>query len=317
MSWESWGFALNVTIPGLLMLLLGVVLGRTRFIDEQFNRSASKLVFNIALPCLIFFSLTGSRVSIAEHYDLALYGAISTVASFLLLELAAPFLISERKERGLFVQGGFRSNTAIIGLAYSAIAYGNEGIVLGSIYMATTVILFNVLSIITLTRSLSDETTFNGKRVLIDITKNPLILAITAGVIWSIIDLPIAEPIQRTGAFLSGLTLPLAMICAGASIDLRLMFRKGSNTALYATFSRAILVPFLITLGAYLWGFQGISLGVIFLLTSTPTAAASYVMTQAMGGNATIAANIIALTTVLCFFTSALGLSLLRGAGLI
>ncbi|SQI44606.1 Uncharacterised protein [Serratia plymuthica] len=33
-------------------------------------------------------------------------------------------------------------------------AYGDEGVALGSLYLTVTVILFNVLSVITLTRSL-------------------------------------------------------------------------------------------------------------------------------------------------------------------
>ncbi|MBI0275703.1 AEC family transporter, partial [Hafnia alvei] len=41
------------------------------------------------------------------------------------------------------------------------------------------------------------------------------------------------------------------------------------------------------------------------------------VMTRAMGGNATLAANIIAITTVGSFFTTALGLYFLRGWGVI
>ena len=71
------------------------------------------------------------------------------------------------------------------------------------------------------------------------------------------------------------------------------------------------------TLGAWAFGFRGAALGVIFLFSCTPTAAGSYVMTRAMGGNATLAANIIAVTTLGSFFTTALGLYLLRTLGVI
>lgn len=66
------------------------------------------------------------------------------------------------------------------------------------------------------------------------------------------------------------------------------------------------------------WLTDGVScatLGVIFLFSATPTAAGSYVMTRAMGGNATLAANIIAITTVGSFFTTALGIYFLRSLG--
>lgn len=318
MSWQSWLFALNVTVPGLLMLLLGVFLKRANFIDENFNNTTTKLVFNITLPCLIFFSMSDNRDDITPYLPLAYYGAFSTIVTYLLLEFAAPFLIKERRERGIFVQGGFRSNAAIMGIAYCSIAYGRQGVFLGSIYIISTVILFNILSIITLTRSLTDggPKGLNVKTVLINIIKNPLIISILAGVSFAFLNIPIPEPLERTGHFLSALTLPLAMICAGASMNFRMMF-SSSNTATLSTLARSIFVPGIITLGAYLFGFAGMELGVIFLLSATPTAAAGYIMVKAMGGNGTLAANIIAMTTVTSFFTAAIGLTLLRSGGII
>ena len=56
-------------------------------------------------------------------------------------------------------------------------------------------------------------------------------------------------------------------------------------------------------------------LGILFLLSASPTAAASYVMTRAMGGNAGLAANIIVLTTLGSILGSSLGITLLRGMG--
>ena len=45
------------------------------------------------------------------------------------------------------------------------------------------------------------------------------------------------------------------------------------------------------------------------------TAAASYVMAKAMGGNAILAANILAFTTVVGMFGMAIGAGVLRGMG--
>ena len=64
-------------------------------------------------------------------------------------------------------------------------------------------------------------------------------------------------------------------------------------------------------------GFRGIELGVIVLMASSPTAAASYMMTKAMGGNAPLAANIIVLTTLGSLITSSLTLFVLRNFALI
>lgn len=99
-----------------------------------------KLVFNLALPFLLFFSVATSQQSIATHLPMILYGAVGTVTTFLLLEYAAAYLVKDPRERGIFVQGDFRSNTGIMGLAFAVRAYGEQGIAVGSLYLTVTVI---------------------------------------------------------------------------------------------------------------------------------------------------------------------------------
>ena len=64
-------------------------------------------------------------------------------------------------------------------------------------------------------------------------------------------------------------------------------------------------------------GFRGQELGVLFLMSASPTAAASYPMVQAMGLNYHLAAAIIAATSLGSIISSTLGIFLLRTLGLI
>ena len=317
MGWETWGFVFGVTLPNLLLLVLGIFLRRTGLLSDNFCAGASRLVFLLALPCLLFFSVSGHPLPLAANLPLALYGGIGTLVSWLLLELVAPVLVKARRERGIFVQGGFRANTAIVGLAYASMAYGKEGIATGSLYMAVTVILFNLLSVISLTRSLKaeDKKGFGVLAIIRDVVKNPLIISLVLALLWSTTGWRIPDAIAQTGDLISGLALPLAMLCAGASLDISGMF-KSSMTALYASVARVLIIPVLLTAGGWLCGFRGASLGVMFLFSCTPAAAASYVMTRAMGGNAVLAANIIGLTTLGSIVTTSLGLFVLRGFNL-
>lgn len=318
MSWETWSFAFNVTMPNLLILLIGMGLRRLGQLDDVFCDSAMKLVFNLALPFLLFFSVATSQQSIAAHLPMILYGAAGTVATFLLLEFAAGYLVKDPRERGIFVQGGFRSNTGIMGLAFAVRAYGEQGIAVGSLYLTVTVILFNVLSVITLTRSLrrgKDGGRVSKKALFTSIATNPLIIGLLLGVCYSQSGLGLPEVVRQTGQQISSLALPLALLCAGASLDFKTMLRT-SNVAALSSVAKLVVVPGLLTLGGWLVGFRGVQLGVIFLFSSTPTAAGSYAMTRAMGGNATLAANIIAMTTVGSFFATALGVYVLRAWGI-
>lgn len=207
MSWETWSFAFNVTVPNLLMMLLGILLRHWRLMDDRFVDGATRLVFNLALPCLLFFSIATNHPQLLGNLPLVLFGAVGTLATFLLLELAAKWLVKEPRERGVFVQGGFRANTAIVGLAYAMTAYGSEGIALASLYLTVTVILFNVLSVITLTRSLQGG---QGKKIshlslLRSIVTNPLIIGLVCGLLYAQTGLGIPTVIRQTGSYISAL----------------------------------------------------------------------------------------------------------------
>ncbi|MFJ5451531.1 AEC family transporter [Pectobacterium jejuense] len=319
MSWETWSFAFNVTMPNLLMLFMGVALRKIGLLNDAFCDAAMRLVFNLSLPCLLFFSVASNHQSFSDQWPLVLYGTLGTLATFLLLEIAAVRLIKEPTERGIFVQGGFRSNTGIMGLAFAVSAYGEEGVAVGSLYLVVTVIMFNALSVITLTRSLqrkSPDQRISVLMLLRGIATNPLIIGLLCGAAYAQSHLPMPGVIKQTGSFISSMALPLALLCAGASLEWRSMFRS-SNVAMLASVAKLLVVPGLLTFGGWLVGFRGVELGIIFLFSSTPTASGSYVMTRAMGGNATLAANIIGLTTAGAFFVIALGLYFLRSLGVI
>lgn len=318
MSWEIWAFAFGITVPNLLMMLLGIGLRHCHLMNDSFTDGVSKLVFNLALPCLLFFSIAANHPQLGSNLPLVIYGVVATISVFLLLEIAARWLVKESREQGVFVQGAFRSNAAIVGLAYAMTAYGDKGVAVASLYLVVTVILFNILSVITLTRSLQNREGQSLKLgvLLRGIIGNPLILGVLSGVVYAQTGLGIPQVIKQTGQYISGLALPLALLCAGASLDLRAMFLS-SNVAMLAALAKLFVVPVFMTLGGWLAGFHGATLGVIFLFSVTPTASGSYVMTRAMGGNATLAANIIAITTVGSFFTTALGAYWLRVLGLI
>jgi predicted permease len=116
---------------------------------------------------------------------------------------------------------------------------------------------------------------------------------------------------MQTGDYLSQLTLPVALLCIGASLSFADM-KDTKTVATIAVIAKLIVSPIIITYIAYLSGFSKMDLGIVFLMSSTPTAAASYIMVKAMKGNETLAANIIVMSTVASLFTVSIGLAMLK-----
>ena len=306
-------FAFSVTGPIFLILMVGIGLARIGLITDAFIDAGSKLVFNVTLPSLLFVSISKTSIEHTANFALIGFALAGTFIVFLLLEWLAGFMIQPPEDRGVVVQGAFRSNMGIIGLAYCANAYGEHGIAAASIYLGMVTILLNVLSVITLSRSLHRNRSASG--MVTAIARNPLILGILLAlpVAWNHIQLPTV--LLKTAEYFAQMTLPLALLCTGASLNLKTLLHESRNAILAGT-GKLILLPVLLTTGGWLIGFRGMNLGILFLMTSAPTAAASYVMARAMGGNAGLAANIIVFTTMGSLFVTSLGILLLRGHGL-
>ena len=54
---QQFVFTLETVAPVFMITFLGIFLKRIRLIDEKFVYDSSKLVFNVALPVLIFLHL--------------------------------------------------------------------------------------------------------------------------------------------------------------------------------------------------------------------------------------------------------------------
>ena len=307
-------FSLSITGPICLLLLLGLGLRRSQMMNEGFIDGASKLVFNIALPMLLFTSIAQTDFSQMVSLNLILYGIAATLVAFVLLEWLAIRLTTDKTVRGILVQGAFRANMGIVGLAYINNAYGTQGVAAAAMYVACLTILFNILAVITLNRSLNQAKSLPVGKVLKGIVKNPLIIGIVAALPFAALDWTVPETLMKTGQYLAQMTLPLALICTGASLSLK-SGKEESGLLPTITLLRLLVIPGCITLGGYLIGFSNTELAMLFLLSAAPTAAASYVMVRAMGGNAVLAANIIAITTLGSLISTSLGATLLKSLG--
>jgi len=311
-------FSASITGPICLMLLLGVVLKKIALINDEFIDIASKLVFQITLPALLFLSIVRSEHDFTSSAPLILFGLIANLLFFI-----AVFWISRRwfkvaRDRGVIIQGSYRANTAIIALAYVANAYGDSGIALAAVYVAPMTLLYNVLAVIALSQSSEANTQGAAhaiKVIVKTLTRNPLIIAILIGLIFYALSIPVPEMVLDAGQYFANMTLPLALLCTGGSLNIRSL--RGDKYAMwFATSNKLLIAPLLITGAALFGGFRGMELGLIFFMSAAPTAAASYVMARTMGGNSSLAANIIALTTVASLITCTVGIFILSSLSL-
>ena len=308
-------FTANIVAPVFLIIAVGFFARKGKIINEVFVDITSRFVFQISLPVFIFLKITKLDLSQVLEFDQIVYIYLGTTITYLLIWFGTMPFIKNPKDKSAFIQGAFRGNYAIIGLALISNLFGTDALGKATVLLAFLLPLYNVLAVIVLTVPMH-EGKVNTKKAFLDILLNPLILAVIFALPFSYFKIKLPDMFATTGVFLSDLALPLALIGIGGSLNIENL-KRASNLAVTSSLIKIVIIPIVLTLGAYFLGYQKVDLGIMFIIFACPTAIASFVMADAMGANSKLAGNIIMLTTLGSVFTIAIGILILKSFGLI
>jgi malonate transporter and related proteins len=313
---QNFLIVLSLVVPVFLIVGLGYVLKKFGMINDNFVKLSSRIVFSVSLPALIFSEISAIDLTTDVNLWVVVFIYAGTLISFAFSWFAAIMLIKEVRNQTVFIQGSFRGNFAIVGLALIANIYGPAILGKASLVLAFTIPLYNVLSVIALTVPLRKERKINYWTTLLEIIKNPLIIAVALAVPFSLFQIPVHHTISITIDYLAAISLPLALLGIGGFMNFADL-KQSSLYAIVSTFIKLLIIPLAATYAAYLFDFRGSELGIIFILFACPTAIASFIMAEALGSNSRLAADILLITTLFSVVTITLGLFILKENGLI
>ncbi len=314
--WQQLLFVGSITLPVFSLVFIGLWLKWRNKIDESFTISASYIVFNLALPVLMFAAIVRTDIAEVANLKLVTFAILASIVSFFVIWMSASKWIVDKENLGVFVQGCFRSNLGILGLAFCVTTFEQKGLAVGAVLLAVITPIYNILSIYALTHAANQDAKLNWPRLLKNVLTNPLIVAIFLALPFAYWQVELPDILMRSIDYLAAMTLPLALICIGASLSMTSL-RQTQSLSWLSVLIKLIILPVLIGVVGYLVGFQGIELGCLILMFASPTAAASFVMVRSIGGNHKLAANIIAITTLISLFTVSILIYLLKVFALI
>jgi len=296
--------------PVFLLIVCGWYLKQRKVINDAFLSASSMVGFKLGMPALVFLKI--APLDFSRVFDIREILIICglTAGSFILAFLLSG-KIPQTPQKGAFVQGAFRGNVAIIGIALILNLYGEEMMARGAMVLAFLLPLFNVLAVVALTvpfHGLSARGLLHAGR---NIVTNPIILSVTAAIVFSLFRLPVPLVMERFLGYLSDLALPLALINIGGSLSYSGIKIKG-RLALAAASLKIILLPVIGVIIFYSLGYRGEELGMIFLITGAPTAVSSHIMAQAMDNDGELAALIVMMTTAGAAVTTMAGISIIE-----
>ncbi|MGE9875741.1 AEC family transporter [Hornefia butyriciproducens] len=314
-------FCLNAVVPIFLLMLLGMFFMRIGIFDDAFVSKMNSFVFRVALPALVFYDLCSEDFGRVWDLRFVLFCFLATLVSILLC-VAISCLLRDRRVQGEFIQVSYRSSAAILGVSLVTNLYGTSGMtplmMLGAVplYNAAAVV---VLTIFTPERNKMKRAGMNRAQVrktAVGIITNPILIGIFAGLLWSVLRLPMGSILDHTVQNLARLATPLGIMAMGASFNLQKAL-SGIRTAGLGAFIKLIglgliFVPLAVTLG-----FRQDRLVAILIMCCSCSTVSCYVMAREMGHEGTLTSSTVMLTTFFSAFTLTGWLFVLKTLGLL
>ena len=308
-------FTANIVAPVFLIIAVGYLAKKRKIINEVFVDVTSKFVFRISLPVFIFLEISELDLSQVFDIDQIVFITSATFITYLLIWIGTFPYIKNPEDKSAFIQGAFRGNYAIVGLALISNLFGDDALGKATLILAFLLPVYNVLAVIVLTVP-KHQGKINFKSIIADIIFNPLILAVIIALPFSFFKIRLPEMFISTGNYFADLALPIALVGIGGSLNMENL-KRASTLAFFSSIIKIVILPLILTFAAIFLGYRNDDLGIMFIVFACPTAIASFVMADVMGANSKLAGNIIMITTLGSVFTIAIGILMLKSFGLI
>lgn len=301
------------TLPFFALIGLGYGAGRTGFFTEEATAYLTKFVFYFALSAMLFrFSATLSIDSVFDRdFMLAYFSA--TLAVYVLATLVAVFRGRGVAEAAIEAQCGVIGNVGFLGIPMLAILMGEAAIGPVMMVLSVDLIFFGSLVVILITGSRDGRVSIRiletvGKGLL----KNPMIVSVVLGFVWSSLSLPIPGPFAEFLSLLGAAATPGALFAIGASLASKSAERLA--VAMWLTTSKLILHPLAVAVSALLiFNVKPYSAGVMIAAAALPVAGNIFIIAQHYGVAPQRVSASILISTAVSVLTFSGAIALLQG----
>ena len=294
--------SLSGLAPFPLLILLGMFFGVFKIFDLQNARTFNLFIFYVAIPCVIFETVTKSNQENINFGLLASYFVMQTIVGLLAFYITHKFFLRNKTEAIIWGLSVALSNHVLIILPLSQIFFDDSiSLHVSSIVVMDSVIL---ISIVTLGLEYVSKIKIDLRKYSQDLLKNPLVIAVLVSVIVKTSGINLNDSIAETiTSKLAQTTMPIGLISMGIILS-HYLNRVLTSLTVTISFLKLIFAPLallIITGFFYQFNYPTNFLGT-FLVSLGPCGAFSLALCAAYNVNPSEIVKAVFVTTVISFF---------------
>lgn len=270
--------------PVVLLVILGYVAGRLRWIRAESSKDLSNLVFLVLTPALMFRTM--GKVDVKELEALPL---LTYFAAVLLLFALMLFWQGFNRRAAVLALATTFSNTVMIGIALVSLAYGEAGLVILLSLISLHALVLLTAGTVVLELAVARETNADGQgaramlRTVLGAVRNavihPVPLPIIAGLLYAQTGWAIPEVVDKPLQWLGNAFGPLALLLVGVTLA-GTTVGPHLRGALGLTLVKNLLMPVLVAGLGLLMGLSSLALVVMVVTAALPMGANVFLFSQ-------------------------------------
>ncbi|WP_323035679.1 AEC family transporter [Pararhodobacter sp.] len=268
------------TFPFFAIIGLGYGAGKSGFFPPEATAWLTRFVFYFALSALLFgFS---AQMTLSEIFDPRAAGAyILGCTVVYALALAVAFLRHRPlTEAVMEAHTAVIGNTGFLGVPMLVLVLGAQAAATVLLVLVIDLILFSSLLTIIFTIVKEGRLSSRMPRVIgVGLLKNPMVVSMALGLLWSATGQGLAGPISATMTLLGAAATPGALFAIGASLTNNRAERL--TVAGWLSFAKLVLHPAAVGLAAfYIFDVAPFAAGVLIATAALPVAGNVYILAQ-------------------------------------
>lgn len=285
----------------VIMICVGYILTAKKWFDESASKLFSKLVCNIALPCLMISDLVGNFNR--EKLDGLSSGLIVPFSSmaicYVIGMLVSKLIKVEKKRVGTFRSMFFVSNSIFIGLPINMALFGESSIPYVLLYYIANTTFFWTIG----AYGISKDGNVNSSRIFSKETLvrliSPPLMGFVIGIILILCNIHLPKFVLDTCRYLGNLTTPLSMLFIGIiiySVDLKKIRPNLEMAAVFA--GRFLISPIIIYFAGKYLGLPELMEKVFVIQAAMPVMTNTSIVAKQYNADYEYAAVMTVVTTI-------------------
>jgi predicted permease len=268
-----------IVAPVFALIAAGYAAVLFRFVTETAHKGISEFAFSIAIPALLFRTVVVSEFPSVSAFQVwgAYYGALAL--TWVAALAISAVLRQEREDGTVFAIGAVYGNIVMLGIPLTLSALGTQAAgPIALIVSVNTPLLWlcGTLQMAWMDRKRSGSAASLILPIVVDLARNPIIIAIGLGLLWRLTGLGLHPVVDRTIELLAQAGPPTALIALGINL-FRFEIRGAKFGIVVMCALKLLAMPAAAWTLAHLLQLPPLVAAVVVLFAAMPTGANAYI----------------------------------------